>query len=109
MAFDRIKADIAKATMHAVDESIPFQVESDASDFALAATLNQVGRPVAFFSRTLQGPEIRHSSVEKEAQAIVEAVRHWRHYLAGKRFTPAHRPTVRCLDVQQHAAGQNQE
>ncbi|XP_059825136.1 uncharacterized protein LOC132393760, partial [Hypanus sabinus] len=27
------------------------------------------------------------SAVEKEAQAIVEAVRHWRHYLAGKRFT----------------------
>ena len=73
--------------MHAVDESAPFQVECDASDFAVAATLNQAGRPVAFFSRTLQGPETRHSSVEKEAQAIVEAVRHWRHYLAGKRFT----------------------
>ncbi|XP_059848515.1 uncharacterized protein LOC132406667 [Hypanus sabinus] len=73
--------------MHAVDETIPFQVESDASDFTLAATLNQASRPVAFFSRTLQGPEIRHSAVEKEAQAIVEAVRHWRHYLAGKRFT----------------------
>ena len=44
-------------------------------------------RPVAFFSRTLHGSELRHSSVEKEAQAIVEAVRHWRHYLAGRRFT----------------------
>ena len=86
-AFSRIKADIAKASMHAVDEDIPFQVECDASDFALAATLNQAGRPVAFFSHTLQGPEIRHSAVEKEAQAIVEAIRHWRHYLAGKRFT----------------------
>ncbi|XP_059840496.1 uncharacterized protein LOC132402033 [Hypanus sabinus] len=86
-AFSCIKGDIAKATMHAVDETIPFQVESDASDFALVATLNQAGRPVAFFSHTLQGSEIRHSAVEKEAQAIVEAIRHWRHYLAGKRFT----------------------
>ncbi|XP_059806295.1 uncharacterized protein LOC132381094 isoform X2 [Hypanus sabinus] len=49
--------------------------------------LAQEGRPVAFFSRTLQGSEIWHSTVEKEAQAIVEAIRHWRHYLAGKRFT----------------------
>lgn len=86
-AFVAIKNDIAKAAMHAIDESLPFQVESDASDFALGATLNQADRPVAFFSRTLQGPETRHSSVEKEAQAIVEAVRHWRHYLAAKRFT----------------------
>ena len=42
---------------------------------------------MAFFSRTLHGSELRHSSVEKEAQAIVEAVCHWRHYLAGRRFT----------------------
>ncbi|GCB73568.1 hypothetical protein scyTo_0002648 [Scyliorhinus torazame] len=73
--------------MHAVDESIPFQVESDATDVALAATLNQAGRSVAFFSRTLHASEIQHISVEKEAQAIVEAGRHWRHYLAGRRFT----------------------
>ncbi|GCB74559.1 hypothetical protein scyTo_0003650 [Scyliorhinus torazame] len=87
-AFNHIKTDIAKAAMHAVDESISFQVENDASDFALATTLNQAGRPVAFFSRTLLASEIRHSSVEKETQAIVDAMRHWRHYLAGRRFTP---------------------
>ena len=60
--------------------------ETDASESAIAATLNQAGRPVAFFSRTLQGSETRHASVEKEAQAIIETVRHWRHYLTGKHF-----------------------
>ncbi|GFW69689.1 retrovirus-related Pol polyprotein from transposon opus [Trichonephila clavipes] len=46
----------------------------------------QAGRPVAFFSRTLHAFELRHSSPEKEAYAIVESLRHWRHFLMGKHF-----------------------
>lgn len=53
----------------------------------MAGTLNQNGRPVAFFSRTLQGSELKHSAVEKEAQTIVESLRHWRHFLTGFHFT----------------------
>jgi hypothetical protein len=53
---------------------------------ALAATFNQNGRPVAFFSRTLQGSELKHAAVEKEVQAIIEAVRHWRYFLTGRHF-----------------------
>ena len=34
----------------AVDESEPFEVQTDASEVAIAATLNQNGGPVAFFS-----------------------------------------------------------
>ena len=54
--------------------------------FVLAATLNQNGKPVAFFSRTLQGSELKHAFIEKEAQAIIEAVRHWSHFLTGRHF-----------------------
>ncbi len=78
-AVTSLKNDIKQAVVHAIDEDSPFEVETDASDFAIAATLSQKGRPVAFFSRTLQGPEVNHVSVEKEAKAIIEAVRHWRH------------------------------
>ena len=35
--------------MSAVDENASFQMETDAYEFALAGTLNQSGRPVAFF------------------------------------------------------------
>ena len=38
------------------------------------------------FFRMLSDAEKRHPSVEKEACAITEAVRHWRHYLTNKHF-----------------------
>ena len=81
-----LKRDVEQSVVCTVDEDSPFEVETDASDFAIAATLSQKGRPVSFFSRTLQGPEVNHASVEKEAKAIIEAVRHWRHYLTGRHF-----------------------
>lgn len=85
-AFQTLKSDIAKSVVTAIEDKTPFTVETDASDFAIAATLSQAGRPVAFYSRTLSDSERRHSSVEKEAYAIVESLRKWRHYLIGRSF-----------------------
>ena len=85
-ALDILKNDLKDAMLVSIDPMIPFVVETDASDFCVAATLNQNGRPVAFFSRTLNQNEIRHPPVEKEATAIIEAVRNWIHFLLGKRF-----------------------
>ena len=85
-SFSKLKSIIEQAVVTAIDENIPFQVETDASEVALAATLTQNNRPVAFFSRMLHGSELKHSAIEKEAQAVIESIRHWRYFLTGKHF-----------------------
>ena len=86
-AFDSLKNDLKNCVMGAIEMNLPFTLETDASDHTVAGVLSQLGRPVAFFSRTLNASEIRHPAVEKEAQAIIESVRHWRHLLTGVQFT----------------------
>ena len=67
MAAESLKKSIEESVVTAVDKNLPFEVETSASEIALVATLNQDVRQVAFFSTTLQAPEGRHPSVEKEA------------------------------------------
>lgn len=78
--------DIANAASAAIMKDELFTVETDASGHALAATLLQNGRPVAFFSPFLNVSETHHSAIEKEASAVVESLRKWRHNFIGKHF-----------------------
>ena len=86
-AFQLLKNDIKDAMLVAIDPNDSFEVETDASDFCIAATLSQQGRPVAFFSRTLNKSECHHPAVEKEAAAVVESLSHWRYFLLGRQFS----------------------
>eukprot|EP00795_Rhopilema_esculentum_P015052 gene15052-6216_t len=81
-----IKKDVEQSVVCAIDESLPFELERAASEFALAAALNQNSHPVALFSRTLHGSELKHHAVEKEAATIIEAVWHWKHCLTRRHF-----------------------
>ena len=73
--------------MASIREGIPLTVECDASEHSLRAKLSQNGSSSAFRSRTVTATEKRYSVFEKEAAAIMDAVRKWNHFLHGRQFT----------------------
>ncbi|TPX08981.1 uncharacterized protein E0L32_009560 [Thyridium curvatum] len=88
-AFDKLKELILQEPILKIpDPEKPFEVETDASEFALGGQLGQrdeEGRvhPVAFYLKKLNGPELNDQIHDKELMAIIEAFREWKHYLTG--------------------------
>ncbi|KAL1914164.1 uncharacterized protein VTP21DRAFT_10268 [Calcarisporiella thermophila] len=72
------------------DPSLPYEVATDASDYAVGAVLTQdQGRgmqPIAFESRKLTPAEQNYPTHERELLAIVHALKVWRCYLEGQHF-----------------------
>ena len=81
-----MKEDIGKSVLTPIDEESSFTLETDASSSAIAGTLSQNGKPVAFFSRVLTNAEKKHPIIENEALAIVECVRKWKAFLGSRHF-----------------------
>jgi hypothetical protein len=66
----------------------PFELEVDASGFAMGAVLLQKKEdskkhPIAYYSKTLSAAERNYDIYDLELLAIVNAMDHWRPYLAG--------------------------
>ena len=59
----------------------PFEVHTDASDFAIGGVLMQDGRPIAYESKKLDGCQRRWPTHEKELFAVVHCLKTWQHYL----------------------------
>jgi hypothetical protein len=66
----------------------PFELEVDASGFAMGAVLLQKKEdgkkhPIVYYSKTLNAAEQNYDVYDLELLAIVNAMDHWRPYLAG--------------------------
>lgn len=91
-ALNNLKQHLVSAPILACpDFNLPFQVETDASDFGLGAVLlqkqNREDKVICYLSRSLTKTERKYSTTEKELLAVLFAVEKLRPYLQGTKFT----------------------
>lgn len=80
-AFVTLKEKLTNAPVLALpDFTKHFILEADASGYGLGAVLMQEGKPLSYFSKTTGPKAAAMSTYDKEALAIMEAVKKWKHY-----------------------------
>ena len=93
-AFDTLKNYLTSDTILVFpDFKQLFRLETDDCNYGVGAVLSQKRekryQPVAYWSRHLNKAQQNYSTIEKEALAIVMAVKHFRVYLYGQKFVIA--------------------
>jgi len=86
-AFNALKEALSTApVLHLPDFTTEFVVDCDASGTGFGAVLHQGAGPLAFFSKPFAARHLKVAAYERELIGLVQAVRHWRPYLWGRRF-----------------------
>jgi len=90
-AFEQLKQALVSAPVLATpDPTIPYEVYTDASQYALGAVLMQNQgkglQPVAYLSRKLSPAERNYPTGDREMLGIYYALQQWRCYLEGAKF-----------------------
>ncbi|XP_026537681.1 uncharacterized protein K02A2.6-like, partial [Notechis scutatus] len=104
-AFQQVKDLLTSdAILIQYNETLPLTVTCDASPFGVGAILSHVlpngtEAPIAFFSRTLSKTERNYSQLDKEALAIVSAIKRFHEYVYGRSFSiiTDHKPLLGIL------------
>ena len=84
-SFDTLKEKISTTPVPTLPNlQQPFEIETDASDYAMRAVLMQHGKPICYYSETFNYVVVNYRTYNKELYALVQSVKKWKHYLIGK-------------------------
>ena len=92
-SFQDLKETLASSRVLAhYNPKLEVQLAADASPYGLGAVISHITedgeeRPIAYASRSLTPAEKNYSVIEKEALAIIFAIRKFQQFLYGRRFT----------------------
>ena len=103
-AFQKLLQNIPNGSIHGYDQSKPLYIFSDASKDGLGFVLSHDAdqREIVWLgSRVLTPAESNYSNIEREALALVEAVKYFHKLVAGRKFTvwSDHRPLQFIFDL----------
>ena len=106
-SFDAAKAALSEATLltHPHPRA-PTSITVDASNTAIGGQLEQLQgkawRPVAFFSKKLSAAQRKYSAFDRELVALHETIKHYRHFLEGRKFVAFtdHKPLTTAIHSQ---------
>ena len=87
-ALKRALCDAASKSLYIIDWTQPFNIYTDASDQSVAGCLSQTDaheheRPISFYSRKLSDSQKAWPIVEREAYAVLEALKRFKNWIWG--------------------------
>ena len=85
--FQEIKQKMVEAlVVRLSDFSKVFEVACATLRIGRGGVLSQEGHPVTYFSEKLNDAKLRYSTYDQEFYVMIQALRHWRHYLLPQEF-----------------------
>ena len=65
------------------DFNAPFEIHTDASKIRIFAVISQKGKPIAFYSRSMNNAQQNYTTTDKELLSIVATLKEFRNILLG--------------------------
>ena len=58
----------------------PFEIQTDASDYAMGVVLTHHAKPICYHSETFNPAVVNYPTYDKELYVLVQSVKKWKHY-----------------------------